>query len=540
MKKFLIIISFSILPLRLLPCTNVLVSAGASADKSVLISYSADSHTLYGELYYWPAADHAPGTMLDIYEWDTHANDIRHHKYLGKIPQVAHTYQVTGNINEHQLAIGETTFTGREELQDTTGLIDYGSLIYITLQRARTAREAITTIDQLLQTYGYYSTGESFSIADKNEVWIMEIIGKGSGNKGAVWVAQRIPDGYISAHANQSRITTFPQNDPVNCLFAKDVISFARSKGYFSGKDADFNFSAAYAPADYESLRFCEGRVYSIFNRAAPSLKLSMAYVKSESATPMPLWIKPDKKLSPADAMMLMRDHFQGTEWDMTADAGAGPNGLPYRWRPLTWKIDSSAYCNERAISTQQTGFSFVAQMRSSLPDPVGGVLWFGLDDTYSTVYMPVYCAISNVPEPIRQGNGDMLTYSPTSAFWIFNQVANFAYLRYNLMIKDIQAAQSQIESGFFANQAAIEAEAAALYKTNPAQAIALLTKYTNQSVENTQKAWQSLFGQLLVRYMDGNQKSANGELTFPGYPESYYRMIIDQTGEKFKLPEKK
>lgn len=537
MKKILIITYLSFLGYPLFACTNILVSRGASADSSVMISYSADSHTLYGELYYWPAANHPAGSMLDVYEWDTHADNIRYHKFLGRIPQVPHTYHVTGNINEHQLSIGETTFTGRPELQDTTGIIDYGSLIYITLQRAKTAREAIHTIDKLLTTYGYYSTGESFSIADKNEVWIMELIGKGPGNKGAVWVALRIPDGYISAHANQSRITTFPQNDPENCLYSKDVINFARQKKYFTGKDSEFNFSAAYAPADYQSLRFCEGRVYSIFNRAAPSQSLSMAYVKGESATPMPLWIMPDQKLTVTGVMNLMRDHFQGTEWDMTTDIGAGPNSLPYRWRPLTWTIDSVEYCNERAISTQQTGFSFVSQLRNYLPNPIGGILWFGLDDTYSTVYMPIYCAIASVPEPVRQGNGDMLTYSPTSAFWIFNQVANFAYLRYNLMIKDIQHTQNQLESGFVAQQANIEAQAVRLYSDNPVKAIELLTQYSDKAVETTMSTWQTLFTQLLVSYLDGNYKTSDGKLSFPGYPESYYRMVIEHSGDKFRLP---
>mgnify|MGYP001030609524 FL=1 len=364
---------FILLPaIQAAACTNYLVTPGASMDGSSMISYSADSHVLYGALYHFPARDWQPGTMLKIYEWDTG-------DYLGEIPQVEHTYNVVGLINEHQLAIGETTWGGRSELRDSTAIIDYGSLMFLALQRAKTAREAIHVMGELVEKYGYYSSGESFSIADPEEVWFMDMIGKGPGNTGAVWVARRIPDGYISAHANQARIRRFPLDDEDDCLYAPDVIDFAREQGYFEGKDREFSFADAYAPADYGALRFCEARVYAFFNRAAPSLEMSMDYVKGKpGAEPMPLYIKPDRKLGVHDVMEYMRDHFEGTDFDMTMDVGAGPYSCPYRWRPLVWEVDSIQYCNERATSTQQTGFSFVTQSRSDLPDPIGGIIWFG------------------------------------------------------------------------------------------------------------------------------------------------------------------
>ena len=432
-------------------CTNFLITKGATVDGSTMITYAADSHTLYGEMYFWPAADHKPGEMVDVTEWDTG-------KFLGKIPQIPHTYQVTGNMNEHQLSIGETTFGGRKELHHQPGaIVDYGSLIYLTLQRAKTAREAIHVMADLVAKYGYASEGESFSIADPNEVWILEMIGKGEAEKGAVWVARRIPDGYISGHANQARITTFPLNDPDNCLYSNDVISFAREKGWFDGKNKDFSFSGTYAPVDFGGARFCDARVWAGFRKVASNMDRYQDYALGKithgangyATNRMPLWVKPDTLLTVKDVMGMMRDHFEGTALDMTKDPGAGPFKLPYRWRPLTWKVDSTTYVNERAISTQQTGFSFIAQMRSKYPDPIGGIMWFGVDDTYSTCYMPVYCGIQKVPEPIRVGNGDMLTWSDNSAFWVFNTVSNLAYLRYDYMIKDIQKVQSELETKF-------------------------------------------------------------------------------------------
>ncbi len=514
----------------LLACTNFIISKGASQDGSTMITYVADSHELYGELYYTPAADHLPGEMLDIYEWDTS-------KFLGRIKQVPHTYSVVGNMNEHQVSIGETTYTGREELQDTTAIMDYGSLMYVTLQRAKTAQEAITTIGDLVAEYGYYSTGESFSIGDPNEVWIMEIIGKGPGKKGAVWVARRVPDGYICGHANQARIRSFPQNDPQNCLYEKDVIKLAREKGWFDGKDKDFSFAATYAPPDYGALRWCEARVWAMFNRAAPSLKLPMDYVKAVKGTePLPLWIKPDQKLSVRDVMELMRDHFEGSDFDMTRDIGAGPFQLPYRWRPLTWEVDSVEYCNERATSTQQTGFSFVSQARAWLPDPIGGVHWFGVDDTYSTVYVPMYCGIQEVPKSYAVGTADFHHFSWESAFWVFNFVANYCYLRYSDMIVDVQKVQRELEGGFLAEQAFVEQLALKYYNEAPRLAVDYLTRYSVDLGNSTVQRWKTLGEALLVKYMDGNVKDELGKVTHPPHPQSWYRRIVDDTGDHFRM----
>jgi len=531
MKRILIITSvLLVISTAALACTNFLITKGASTDGSTMITYAADSHVLYGELYYTPATDHLPGEMLAIYEWDTG-------KYLGQIPQVAHTYQVVGNMNEHQVSIGETTFTGRTELIDTTAIMDYGSLMYITLQRAKTAREAIQVITDLVAEYGYYSSGESFSIADPNEVWIMEIVGKGPGRTGAVWVARKIPDGYISAHANQARIRQFPLKDPENCLYEKEVISLAREKGWFDGKDKDFSFADTYAPLDYGALRFCEARVWSMFRRAAPSQNFSIDYVKAvPGAEPLPLWIKPDKKLSHRDVMELMRDHFEDSEFDMRKDIGAGPYELPYRWRPLTWEIDGVKYCNERATSTQQTGFSFVAQARSWLPDPIGGILWFSVDDTYSTVYVPMYCGITEVPRSYAVGTGDFHHFSWESAFWVFNFVSNYIYQRYSEMIVDVQKLQRQLEGQFAADQAAIDAAALKLYEQSPQLAVDYLTDYSVKTGNTTVKRWKKLGEDLIVKYLDGNLKDELGNVKHPGYPEAWYRRIVDDTGDHFKM----
>ncbi|MFZ0392109.1 MAG: C69 family dipeptidase [Calditrichia bacterium] len=513
-------------------CTNYLISKGASADGSTMITYAADSHELYGELYYTPGGVHQPGEMLDIYEWDTG-------DYLGQIRQVPRTYTVVGNMNEHQVSIGETTYGGRHELVDSTAIMDYGSLMYITLQRAKSAREAIKIMADLVDEYGYYSSGESFSVADPQEVWIMEMIGKGAGNKGAVWVARRVPDGYISAHANQARIRQFPLNDSENCLYAPDVISFAREQGYYDGPDKNFSFADAYAPLDYGALRFCEARVYAMFNRAAPSRKMPMDYVKGEpGAEPMPLWIKPDKKLAVREIMELMRDHFEGTDFDMTKDVGAGPYKLPYRWRPLTWSVDSVTYCNERAVSTQQTGFSFVAQMRGSLPDPIGGILWFGLDDTYSTVYVPMYCGIKQVPESFAEGSGNFDEFNWDSAFWVFNFVSNYAYSRYSHMIQDIRRVQQQLEGRFVSEVAEIDQAAAALYKQSPRLAADYLTEYSTSRGKMVVQRWKKLGEFLVYKYLDGNVKDEHGKVTHPGYPQEWYRNVAGETGDHLKMKE--
>jgi dipeptidase len=498
-----------------------------------MITYAADSHVLYGELYYTPAADHMPGSMLDIYEWDTG-------KYLGKIKQVPHTYSVVGNMNEHQVAIGETTYGGRKELKDPRAIMDYGSLMYIALQRAKTAREAIKVIADLMDEYGYYSSGESLSISDPNEVWIMEMISRGPKKKGAVWVARRVPDGYICAHANQARITTFPLKDPKNCLYAEDVISFAREMGYYKGEDKDFSFADAYAPLDFGGLRFCEARVWSFFNRAAPSLKLPVEYAKGNAdAERLPLWIKPDKKLSVRDVIELMRDHFEGTEMDMTKDVGAGPYCLPYRWRPLTWKLnkdDKVKYFNERAVSTQQTGFSFVTQSRSWLPDPVGGVLWFSVDDTYSTVYIPMYCGIREVPKSFAVGTGSFNEFTWESAFWVFNFVSNYTYSRYCDMIKDVQKVQRELEGNFFALQPEVEKAALNLYKKAPELARDYLTAYSVKHGNAVVKRWKKLGEFLIFKYLDGNVKDELGKVTHPGYPKAWYQKVVEQKGDHFKV----
>ncbi len=518
-------------------CTNFLVSAGASKDGSTMISYSADSHVLYGELYRFPARDYPDGAMLDIYEWDTG-------EWLGRIPQVRHTYSVVGNINEHQLAIGETTYGGRPGLQDTTGIMDYGSLIYIALQRAKTAREAISVIDQLMSEYGYYSSGESFSIADPREVWIMELIGKGPGNKGAVWVARRVPDGYVCGHANQSRITTFPQDDPENCLFSADVIEFARSKGYFKGKDKDFSFADAYAPLDFGAVRFCDARVWAGFRKVADGMDAYADYAKGENlGNRLPLWVKANRKLGVEDVMDMMRDYYQGTDLDMTKDIGAGPNKSIVRWRPMTFTVDGVTYLNERAISTQQTGFSFVTQSRSWLPDPVGGIIWFGVDDTYSTVYTPMYCGIDEVPPSFAVGKGAMMEFDSDAAFWVFNQVSNFAYTRYNFMIPFIQEKQKALELKYLSETEAVDKVAADLYGKDPAKALRFLTDYSVRAGENTVAEWKKLYAFLFTRYMDGNVKTKvegkqNPHVEQPGYDEEWYRQVAKDAGERLRMPD--
>jgi len=553
LKKRLLFILVMLVGLQITPsdaCTNFLITKGATKDGSTMITYAADSHTLYGELYYWPAADYPEGAMLDVYEWDTG-------KYMGKIPQVKHTYQVTGNMNENQVSIGETTFTGRKELAtQKDAIVDYGSLIYIALQRSKSAREAITIMTDLVKNFGYASTGESFSVADANEAWIFEMIGKGEGQKGAVWVALRIPDGYISGHANQARITRFSMSDPKNCLFSSDVVSFAIEKGWFEGKNTDFSFSDTYAPVDFSSARFCEARIWSGFNKVNKQMKQyenyamgKVTYDENKYATNrMPLWIKPDSLLSVKDVMNLMRDHYEGTQLDMTKDPGAGPFGVPYRWRPMEWKVDSISYVHERAISTQQTGFSFVAQSRPYLPNPIGGILWFGLDDTYMTCYMPIYCGIKQVPNSVKVGDGDMLTWSDNSAFWVFNTVSNQVYTRYSGMIVDLQKVQSKLENKFFNLTPVVDQAALTLWNNgNKDLALQYLTDYSVNQVESSVKTWRDLGHYLLIKYKDGNvmiekngqfERNESGKLPVsplhPAYPDWYYRKIIENNKDHF------
>ena len=523
-------------------CSNFLVTKGATIDGSTMISYTADSHVLYGELYYKPACDYKPGTMLDIYDWDFG-------KYLGKIKQVKHTYSVVGNMNEHQVAIGETTFGGKEELVDTTAIIDYGSLIYITLQRSKSAREAIKIMTSLVAEYGYCSEGESFSISDPNEVWILEMIGKGVKNRGAVWVAMKIPDGYVCGHANQARITTFPLNDTTNCIYAKDIISFAREKKYFNGKDEEFSFSDTYNPVDFGAARACEARVWSMFRKINKDLMDTYVdYAKGENLKHrLPLWIKVDKKLSVHDVTEIMRDHFEGTPLEFSSDLGAGPYNCPYRWRPMELKVDGIKYYNERSISTQQTGFSFVAQSRNWLPDAIGGINWFGVDDTYSTVYTPMYCGITEVPISLKEGNGSMMKFSETSAFWLFNQVSNFAYTRYRDMIPEIRKTQAEIENKYYENTANIDNQAKKLFATNQKEAVKFLTKYSVEQGANTFNRWKELYHYLFTKYMDGNIKTVDPnpknkkpKVSQPGYGDEWMKKIIKETGDRYKFIEEK
>ncbi|RHB38499.1 dipeptidase [Bacteroides nordii] len=523
-------------------CTNLIVGKNASADGSTIVSYSADSYGLFGELYHYPAATYKKGTLLDVYEWDTG-------KYLGKIEQARQTYNVIGNMNEFQVTIGETTFGGRPELVDSTGIIDYGSLIYIGLQRSRTAREAIKIMTDLVQEYGYYSSGESFTIADPNEIWIMELIGKGPGIRGAVWVAVRVPDDCISAHANQSRIHQFDMNDKENCLYSPDVISFAREKGYFSGVNKDFSFADAYAPLDFGARRFCEARVWSYFNMFTDQGKAFLPYIQGETNDPMPLFIKPNRKISVQDVQNAMRDHYEGTPLDISNDFGAGPYKTPYRLSPLNFKVDGQEYFNERPISTQQSGFVFVAQMRASMPDAVGGVLWFGTDDANMTVFTPVYCCTDKVPVCYtRVGGADYITFSWDSSFWIFNWVSNMVYPRYDLMIGDIRATQHELEGTFHEAQAGIESMATRLYQKNPDEAKAFLTNYTNMTAQSTFDTWKRLGEFIIVKYADGViRKMKDGKfernsigqpagVIRPGYPKEFLEEYVKQTGERYKV----
>lgn len=522
---------FTFVSLTLYPCTNFIVTKGASTDGSTMVTYTADSYTFYGTLYHSLPGVYPEGTMVKIYEWDTG-------KYLGSIKQASQIYNVIGNMNEFQVVIGETTFGGREELVDPKGVMDYGSLIYIALQRSKTAREAIKIMTDLVEEYGYYSSGESFSIADPNEAWIMEMIGKGPNNKGAVWVAVRIPDGYVSGHANQARITQFPLNDPENCLYAKDVISFARQKGYFDGKDADFSFSDAYAPLDFGAVRFCDARVWSLFRRCNSSMDKYISYIQGENLDRMPLYIKPDKKLSVHDVMELMRDHYEGTPLDMTKGIAAGPYGSPYRWRPLTWSADGNEYFNERPISTPQTGFSFISQSRAHLPREIGGLLWFGLDDTYMTVYVPMYTNMTRIPKQYAAGTGSMTQFTWESAFWIFNFVANYAYPKYSLIMPDIQQVQNELEGKFLSRQADIEQAATALLKNSRGEAVEYLTEYSNSMAQYTLTRWKSLGEFLVMKYNDGILKDEFGRPKNPGYPEAFRKQMAAEAGDALKMRE--
>jgi dipeptidase len=539
-------------------CTNFIITKGASVDGSVMISYAADSHTLYGELYHWQAATYPEGTMMDVYEWDTG-------KFMGQIKQARQTFNVVGNMNEHQVALGETTYGGRQELGEQPGaIVDYGSMMYIALQRSTSAREALRIMTELVAEYGYASSGESISVSDADEAWIFEIIGKGSLGKGAVWVARRVPDGYVCAHANQARITTFPlangknsitfsqrdkiMNPEVDCYYADDVITQARTLKFFEGKDEEFSFSDTYAPVDFGAARFCEVRVWAFFRSIKEGMDQYYDYASGHNVkNRMPLWIKPDRKIAVEDMMDFMRDHLEGTPLDMTKDIGAAPYGNPYRWRPLTWSVDGQVYCNERATATQQTGFIFVAQSRSWLPDPIGGIHWFGVDDASSNVFVPMYCSITKVPEAFAVGNGDMMNFTPNSAFWVFNLVSNFSYTRYNVIHPEIRAKQVELENKFIREVKDIDQKALEIWDNDKTTAVSILTDYSVKTGNETLKTWQDLFAFLFTKYMDGNIKTKmevpEGYIYYspavkqPGYGEDWYRKIVEETGDHFKMP---
>ena len=526
-------------------CTNLIAGKKATVDGSTMITYAADSHTLFGFLDYYPAADHKAGDMRKVYDWDTG-------KYLSEIPEVAHTYKVVGNINEHQVTIAESTWGGRHECEDTTGKVDYGSLIYIGLQRAKTAREAIKVMTDLVAQWGYCSEGESFSIGDPNEVWVLEMIGKGGKEKGAVWVAIRIPDDCISAHANQARIHKIPFKDKENCMYSKDVVSFARKMGWFNGKDEDFDFSLTYCPPDYGTLRGCDARAWSFFNKYAAGMDRYLPYLEGKKgAEIMPLYVKPDRLLSVRNMQDMMRDHFEGTPYDMTQDPGAKNYfGVPYRYRPMEFKVDSVTYSHERAIATQQTGFVFCTQMRSWLPDPVGGIIWFGVDDANTAVFVPMYCCINEVPESYREGKGDLYTFDFDAAFWVNNLIANQCYHRYSQMIPDVRRVQQGIEDAFQAQQPQVEAKALAIYKNNPADAVEFLTNYSVNSAQATTRKYQDLAKYLFVKFLDGNiKKEKDGKFErnpygnpvspkYGGYTQDYFETIVKGSGDYLRVKE--
>ena len=565
-------------------CTNVIVTKGASADGSCMVSYAADSHSLFGELYFKPEKDWKLGDKLRVYDWDSG-------QYLGLIDQVEHTYKTIGNMNEHQLIIAETTFGGRAELADPNGIMDYGSVIYITLQRAKTAREAIKVMTDLTKRYGYFSEGETFSIIDKNEAWIMEMVGKGKKEKGSVWVARRIPDGFICSHANQSRITTFPLNDPANCLYAPDVISFARENGWYDGPDSEFSFCDAYCPADFGGLRGCEARAWSAFNilcngwftfydndgnlvtkDAYSYLDFAMGYNPENK---MPLWVKPSKKVTMKNVADVMRDHYEGTPMDMTQDIGAGGNALPYRWRPMDFEFNGKTYTNERAIATQQTGFWFVGQARCDYPDVVGGILWFGTDDAATSYLTPIYANSNKVPECFKEGNGNLLSYSPTSSFWMNNRISNACYKMYNIMAPYVRERIDKFENEQMEKIRQIDNHALDLYKkaldgaekrgkkengtydamSDTGKSFAavkkFLTKYSVNTAQDMFHDWCKLEETLLVKYIDGNVKAQNPDgsfkhtefstgipdgLTQPGYTDTWKEAVVHFHGDVIEV----
>lgn len=570
----LILLVFSRIP-EVFACTNLIVTKGASSDGSVMITYAADSHTRYGAMAFYPAADHQPGDVCEVFHYENG-------KLLGSIPEVSHTYSVIQFMNEFQVAIGETTFGGLKDLYgQTDAILDYGSLMRIGLQRSKTAREMIRVMTDLVAQFGYASGGESFSISDANEAWIMELVGKGKYEKGAVWVARLIPDGYVSGHANQARITTFPfqktnnWNDPKQTVYhSPDVISFAKARGFYSGTDESFSFSDVYNPLNFGGARFCDARVWSFFRKINKELRENQVYTDyvlgkfsrdkkfmDRTANPnefvsnrLPLWVKPDSPVTLHDVMAGMRDHYEDTRLDMRNDPGAGPFKSPYRWRPMEFKVDSVMYLCERAIATQQTGYSFVAQSRNWLPAPVGGIFWFGVDDTDGCVYAPMYCGITHIPESYAVGNGSMISWSETSAFWTFNQVNNWAYSRYNLIHPEIESYQSQLEKQFATEVAIVDKQASEMYAQNQAAAVEYLSAYSEFTGNKLVVDWKIFYQFLFMKYVDGNVKNSEDQHLLdngngknipkmpsqPGYGKDWERLMIQGTGGILKVPESK
>lgn len=522
-------------------CSNLIVGKKASVDGSVMVSYNADDYGMFGHLCHYPAGTHPKGTMRQIYDWDSGV-------YHGEIEEAPVTYNVIGNINEFQLSIGETTYGGREEMVDSTGILDYGSLIYVTLQRAKTAREAISVMTSLVEKYGYNSEGETFSICDPNEAWIMEMQGTGTGSKGVVWVAMRIPDDAICAHANQSRIGKFNMKDKKNVLYSKNVISYARKMGWFNGKDSDFSWKNTYAFPDFSGRRFCDARVWSFFNHYADDFDryLPWALGKDKDAEDMPLWIVPNRKLSVADVENGMRDHYEGTALALdTTSIGGGIYEMPYRPTPLTFTVDGKQYFNERPISTQQTAFTFVSQLRSWLPREIGGVLWFGNDDANMVAYTPVYCGNTVQPACYNTKGADAVTFSSDNAFWLCNMVSNMVYPRYSQLFPELKAVRDSLETSYFENQTSIEKQAADLYQTDKAAALKLLNNYSNTKADEMLASWKHLATRIIVKYNDmAVKKEKDGKLlqsvTRPGYPASFGRKLVKETGDWYAVPVEK
>ena len=547
MKKATLIAAMLTATLYASACTNFIVGKKASTDGSVLCTYSADDYGMFQSLSHFPAAKHAAGEMRQVYDWDTN-------EYHGQIPEALETYNVVGNINEYQVTIGETTFGGREEMVDSTGTLDYGSLITIALQRSRTAREAIATMTTLAETYGYNSEGETFTICDPNEAWIMEMMGCGAGSKAVVWVALRIPDDAICGHANQSRIRTFNQKDKQNVLCSKNVVKFARSKGWYKGSDADFSFCDTYAAPDFEGRRWCEARVWAFFNRFASGMDKYLTYAEGREANaePMPLWLVPDRKVGVKELEESMRDHYEGTPFALDSDIGGGLWQMPYRPTPLSFKHNGKEYFNERPTSTQQSGFVYVSQMRSWLPREIGGVLWFGNDDANMVAFTPVYCCMQTVPGCYDAAKADALTFSFDNAYWVCNWVSNMVYPRYSLMFGELKTVRDSLDNAYLQAQADIEAKAQSLYKEDAAKAVTYLDGYTNLKAQQMLDRWNRLAKHLIVKYNDMIVKPESkghflrtkyglgAKVERPGYPEKYADELIKQTGDKYLVPTEK